>query len=115
MLTNGTRASDLPSAAGPPACCPPPPAGAACSTQVPCRYLFLPCAPHCRHAAELDSIEGAKERTAAEAVAVADSLYSVHLKEEGEGGEEGAHHKVCGPDSAWERVLRGSRGSGRDA
>lgn len=47
-----------------------------------------------RHAAELASIEGAKERTAAEAIAVADSLYSVHLGEGGqEGGQEGGHGK----------------------
>ena len=38
-----------------------------------------------RHAAELAALDGGKQRTAAEAVAVADSLYSVHL---GEGGDE---------------------------
>jgi hypothetical protein len=51
-----------------------------------------------RHAAELASIAGARERTAAEVVAVADSLYCVHLAggggEEDE-GEEQAHGKVC--------------------
>ncbi|PRW59631.1 OTU domain-containing 6B-like [Chlorella sorokiniana] len=47
-----------------------------------------------RHTAELASIAGAKERTAAEAVAVADSLYAVHLAEGGEeGGQEGGHGK----------------------
>lgn len=41
-----------------------------------------------RHAAELAALDGAKERTAAEAVAVADSLYAVHLGGEGGGGEQ---------------------------
>lgn len=52
-----------------------------------------------RHAAELAALDGQKERTVADAVAVADSLYAVHL-----GGEEGldeeedhAGSKVGGP------------------
>lgn len=42
------------------------------------------CLTLCRHAAELAALDSGKQRTAAEAVAVADSLYSVHLAEDGE-------------------------------
>lgn len=41
-----------------------------------------------RHAAELAALEGTKEKTVAEAVAVADSLYAVHLGDEQEHGSE---------------------------
>jgi len=43
-----------------------------------------------RHAAELAALDGAKQQTAAEAVAVADSLYAVHLGDK-EAEEEGKH------------------------
>lgn len=42
-----------------------------------------------RHAAELAALDSAKEKTAVEAVAVADSLYSVHLGADDEGQQEG--------------------------
>lgn len=44
-----------------------------------------------RHAAELASLAGDREKTVAEAVAVADSLYSVHLGDEEQGEQQ---HKV---------------------
>lgn len=40
-----------------------------------------PCKPPHHHAAELAALDNKKGRTTAEAVAVADSLYSVHLNE----------------------------------
>ncbi|KAL4431981.1 hypothetical protein ABPG77_000248 [Micractinium sp. CCAP 211/92] len=46
-----------------------------------------------RHAAELAALDSGKEKTAAEAVAVADSLYSVHLGADGEEQQEGQHKK----------------------
>lgn len=46
-----------------------------------------------RHAAELAALDTGKEKTAAEAVAVADSLYSVHLGDNGEEQQEGQHKK----------------------
>ncbi len=63
-----------------------------------------------RHAAELASLEGTKERTAAEAVAVADSLYAVHLGEGGkEDGQEGGQHKVSRAGRAgWAAGQQGS-------
>lgn len=75
-----------------------------------------------RHAAELASLAGTKERTAAEAVAVADSLYSVHL---GEGDQEGGHEGKAsrGGQEGWldglacvhvvpQRLLRRVTGTG---
>lgn len=56
-----------------------------------------------RHAAELAALDSGKEKTAAEAVAVADSLYSVHLGADGEEQQEG-HHKVGA--AAWAACAR---------
>ena len=70
----------------------------------------LPCRR--RHAAELASIEGAKERTAAEAIAVADSLYSVHLGEGGqEGGQEGGHGKASAGQGGREVGWKAGQGT----
>lgn len=49
-----------------------------------------------RHAAELAALDTGKEKTAAEAVAVADSLYSVHLGDNGEEQQEGQHKVGAG-------------------
>ncbi len=56
-----------------------------------------------RHAAELAALDSGKEKTAAEAVAVADSLYSVHLGADGEEQQEG-QHKVGA--AAWAACAR---------
>ena len=48
-----------------------------------------------RHAAELAAL-APKQRTAVEAVAVADSLYSVHLTEPAEGNDSEGHGKARG-------------------
>jgi hypothetical protein len=60
-----------------------------------------------RHAAELAALEGKKEPTAAEAVAVADSLYAVHLGDEAAGEQQG---KVGLEAAVVDTVLPTSRG-----